>query len=106
MEKRGKQEYLRAILKRYRLADKKERRSILDEFCKVCDYNRKYAIRLLSRGETFTEHRPERHAGRHKRYDDPAILEALKYIWEKLNLPCSKRLKVALPLWLPVLRAP
>jgi hypothetical protein len=32
MEKRGKNEYLQAILKRYRLADKKEKRAILDEF--------------------------------------------------------------------------
>ena len=101
MGKRGKKEYLRAILKRYTLADKKEKRSILDEFCKVCEYNRKYAIRLLGRGDEQVEDRAKRPAGRRKRYDDPALLEALKYIWEKLNLPCSKRLKTALPLWLP-----
>ena len=101
MGKRGKQEYLWAILKRYRLAEKKEKRSILDEFCKVCEYNRKYAIRLLGRGDVQVEDRAKRPAGRRKRYDDPAILEALKYIWEKLNLPCSKRLKAALSLWLP-----
>jgi len=101
MGKRGKQEYLRAILKRYRLAEKKEKRAILDEFCKVCEYNRKYAIRLLSQGDILAEPRPKRPAGRHKRYDDPAILEALRYIWEKLNLPCSRRLKASLPLWLP-----
>ena len=101
MGKRGKQEYLRAILKRYRLADKKEKRSILDEFCKVCDYNRKYAIRLLNRGEIQAGHRNNKPSGRHKKYDDPDLLEALKYVWGKLNLPCSKRLKVALPLWLP-----
>ena len=94
MRKRGKQEYPQAILKRYRLADKKEKRAILDEFCKVCEYNRKYAIRLLSRGDVHAEDRTIRPAGRHKKYDDPAILEAVRYIWEKLNLPCSKRLKV------------
>ena len=64
MGKRGKKDYLRAILKRYRLADKKEKRSILDEFCKVCEYNRKYAIRLLSRGEIEVEHWTNRPAGR------------------------------------------
>ncbi len=101
MGKRSKQEYLGAILKRYQLGDKKEKQAILDEFCRVCEYNRKYAIRLLSRGDIKVEHRTNRPAGRHRKYDDPAILDTLKYIWEKLNLPCSKRFKAGLPLWLP-----
>ncbi len=101
MGKQGKQEYLQAILKRYRLADKKEKQAILDEFCEVCEYNRKYAIRLLSRGDVPVQCPQNRSAGRPRRYDDPVILEALKRIWSMLNLPCSKRLKAALPLWLP-----
>ena len=101
MGKQGKQEYLRAILKRYRLADKKEKQSILDEFCKVCEYNRKYAIRLLSRGDVQVQYSHKKSGGRPKSYDDPIILEVLKRIWTMLNLPCSKRPKGALPLWLP-----
>ena len=34
-------------------------------------------------------------------YDDPLILEVLRDIWVVTNLPCSKRLKIILPLWLP-----
>ena len=34
-------------------------------------------------------------------YDDPVILEVLRDIWVVTNLPCSKRLKVILPVWLP-----
>lgn len=97
----SKQEYLQAILKRYRVAGKKEKQTILDEFCGVCEYNRKYAIRLLSRRDTTVQHPPKRLAGRPKKYDDPIILEVLKRIWTMLNLPCSKRLKAALSLWLP-----
>ncbi len=34
-------------------------------------------------------------------YQNEAICKFLKEIWLKANLPCSKRLKVILPLWLP-----
>jgi len=83
------------------LAGKKEKRAILDEFCKVCDYNRKYAIRLLGRLDTVMVHSGKRQAGRPRKYYDPVVIEVLKRIWTMLNLPCSKRLKAALPSWLP-----
>lgn len=34
-------------------------------------------------------------------YSKEAILKPLKRIWLSANLPCSKRLKAVLPLWLP-----
>jgi hypothetical protein len=48
MGKNERQAYLRAIRSRYRRARKKVKVTILDEFCSVCRYNRKYAIRLLN----------------------------------------------------------
>ncbi len=42
----SKYEYFRAIYDRYQSARKKEKKIILDEFFKNCNYNRKYAIRL------------------------------------------------------------
>ena len=47
MGKNERQAYLKAIRARYRRARKKIKVTILDEFCAVCGYNRKYAIRLL-----------------------------------------------------------
>ena len=41
-------DYLKAIYVRYQKVSKPLRARILDEFCQVCDYNRKYAIRLLN----------------------------------------------------------
>jgi len=41
-------DYLKAIYLRYKKVSKPLRARILDEFCQVCDYNRKYAIRLLN----------------------------------------------------------
>jgi hypothetical protein len=48
MSRKSKWDYLKAIYFRYRKASKSLRARILDEFCQVCGYHRKYAIRLLS----------------------------------------------------------
>jgi hypothetical protein len=48
MSQKSKWDYLKAIYFRYQKASKPLRARILDEFCQVCGYNRKYAIRLLS----------------------------------------------------------
>jgi hypothetical protein len=47
MSNSSKKEYLEEIKKRYFLATKQERSTILDEVCTVCSFNRKYAIRLI-----------------------------------------------------------
>ena len=39
--------------------------------------------------------------GRRPKYDQPQLLEALRRIWLASDQLCGKRLKVALPLWLP-----
>ena len=41
-------DYLKAIYPRYRKASKALKSRILDELCRVCGYNRKYAIRTLA----------------------------------------------------------
>jgi len=47
MSPRSKKEYVEAIFLRYKHASRKEKTTILNEFCTVCGYHRKYAIRLL-----------------------------------------------------------
>ncbi|MFQ5917678.1 MAG: transposase, partial [Candidatus Binatia bacterium] len=101
MGTQSKREYLDAIRNRYLGAGKKEKKVILDEFCSICGYNRKYAIRLLNRPVEVVKVMPKRRPGRPKKYHHPTILVVLKRLWTLLNLPCSKRLKAAIPLWLP-----
>ena len=48
MSPRSKKKYLQAIYRRYKNSCHIEKSSILDEFCLVCGYNRRYAIRLLN----------------------------------------------------------
>jgi len=98
MGKSERQAYLKAIRARYRRATKKAKVTILDEFCAVCGYHRKYAIRLLNlHGKPKTKRR----AGRKPVYASPEFHTALKRIWFASDQMCSKKLKAALPLWLP-----
>jgi hypothetical protein len=100
MSPRSKKEYVEAIFVRYKKASSKERSVILDEFCATCGYHRKHAIRLLRKFKRFAKPQLKKR-GRSPRYHRTLILKPLKHIWIAANLPCSKRLKVILPLWLP-----
>ena len=98
MGKTERQAYLDAIRSRYRKAGRKGKAVILDEFCSVCGYNRKYAIRLLGKKQPSPT---KRKRGRKSIYDSPELLMALKRIWFASDQMCSKKLKAAIPLWLP-----
>ena len=93
---KSKKEYLLAIWGRYQRVGRRFKSKILDEFCSVCGYARKYAIGLLSRKPGCKSKRrgPRRHY-------DAQVREPLKVIWLQSEQMCSKRLKAALPLWLP-----
>jgi hypothetical protein len=97
----GRHEYLRAIHRRYRQAEGEAKGLILDEFCRVCDYHRKYAIRLLAR--PCPPARPRARRSRRPAYG-PQVIQALVLVWEAAGYPWSVRLKALLPLWLPWLR--
>jgi hypothetical protein len=100
MSPRSKKEYIEAIFLRYKKATPKEKTLILDEFCATCEYHRKHAIRLLRGFKRFQKPKPKKR-GRPPFYRPEVILKPLKQIWLTANLPCSKRLKAILPLWLP-----
>lgn len=72
-----KRVYLEAIRRRYRLASRAKKSIILDEFCAVCVYNRKYAIRILSK----RRHKKRAKPGRKPWYDPKTLIEPLKAIW-------------------------
>ena len=96
----ARMECLESIYKRYKRASRKEKSLILDEFCATCNYHRKHAIRLLRAFKHLTKPKPKKR-GRPSKYNTSSIIEPLKRIWLAANLPCSKRLKAIIPLWLP-----
>lgn len=99
MARRSKREYLRSIYKRYRHAPRAEKGMILEEFCKVCGYNRKYAIWLLNRPVPEVVVR-KRTLSRSPTYSQ-AMVRILAKVWQSSGYLCSQRLKAALVHWLP-----
>jgi hypothetical protein len=102
MSHQSKREYFERIYWRYRQACRREKALILNEFCRVCGYNRKYAIRKLH-GPPPEEikARPRKPRGYTYAKQVISILEA---IWAVAGYPWSVRLKALLPLWMPWIR--
>ena len=99
MSGKSRWDYLKAIYFRYKKVSKPLRARILDEFCQVCRYNRKYAIRLLN-GAAPQKPKATLPKGRRPTYG-AKVISSLTAIWEAAGYPCSVRLKALLPLWLP-----
>jgi hypothetical protein len=102
MSKKSRREYLNEISIRYNKAGKEEKIKILDEFCAVCSYHRKYAIKLLNQSPLPEINKHLRRPGRKKKYHTAGVISFLKTLWKKSNLICSDRLKASIPIWLPV----
>lgn len=101
MSPRSTKEYLRVAQRRHKNASSRaEKTTIIDEVCHNPGYHRKHAIRVLRIFKYYTKPKPKK-KGRKSRYSKPAIIKPLKQIWLSSNLPCSKRLKAIIPLWLP-----
>ena len=100
MSRLAKKQYLIAIMDRYQSAGRLEKARILSEFCSVCGYNRKYAIRLLNQPIRVSRERPGR-----KAVYGLEVKNLLTEFWHALGRICSKRIQAALPEWLPAFEA-
>lgn len=92
--------YLDNIIRRYHAATRKEKSMILNELCTASGYHKKHAIRLLNQKKQPNKADKKRR-GRPPQYKCSVYLEPLKKIWLCTEQLCGKRLKMALPLWLP-----
>jgi hypothetical protein len=100
MSPQAQREYTEIMHLRYKKATTRAQKGkILDEYCATCQCHRKHGIRKLRGFKRFTKPKPKKR-GRRAVYHKPDIATPLKTIWLAANLPCSKRLKVILPLWL------
>ena len=89
---------MEAYRKRYHAAEREERSSLLDEFCEISGYHRKYAIGLLNRPDGEEADRPRRRRG--VTYSSVAV-GVVEAVWKTAGYPWSARLKALLPLWMP-----
>jgi len=91
------EELVKAWGLRYRMASRKEKTRILDEFVAVTGYHRKSAIRALTRKAKATDRR-----GRPRIYTNE-VKAALIELWELSGKLCSKRLAPFLAEFIEVL---
>jgi len=96
---------LAAVLRqRYQVANRAQRKEILDEFLAVSGYHRKSAIRLFAlRIASEPRTRSGKKRGRPRLYQ-PAVVAALQLLWEAADCICSRRLQPFLPKLLTALR--
>lgn len=99
MSHSAKKQYLFAIIERYQKGGRDTKKVILDEFCAICGYSRKYAIRLLNKPLELPKKRP----GAKRRYGNE-VREHLLVLWRAMGRVCSKRVIKALPEWLDYYR--
>lgn len=101
MQRASRYDLARALAPRYQQAGKAEKGRVLDEFCMVTGYSRKYALGLLRYPPSET--RPPARRGRQPRYG-PAEVALLRRCWEVTDGICGKRLAPFLPELLARLR--
>jgi len=75
---------------------KRARGRVLDEFCAVSGWERKYAMKVL-RGQRRSGRGPGR-GGAPRRYEE-RVVEVLTHCWRQMEQPCGKRMAGMLPLW-------
>lgn len=96
-----RREYLVRMRVRYqRRADSASRKSILDEFCELSGYERKYALKLLGGNRPGPARGPATRGRRGAVYGEPEhrVIEA---VWRLTDQPCGKRLQPILADFLP-----
>ena len=92
--------YLEKIRAKYKKTNKREKEAILDEFCEHSGYHKKHAMRVLNKKITQRT-RVLGQRVRQTKYPIEEYLDPLKRIWLASNQVCGKRLKEAMPMWLP-----
>lgn len=89
MDMHSRNEYLKELQQRYfQTRSKKEKSSILDEYCRNTRQNRKYVIRKI---RSFRFSAPRRRKKRKQIYDG-YVRAALAKVWEIFDYPCGQRL--------------
>jgi len=101
MSYEAKKEYIKAIYQRYQKSTKKQKGLILNEACQICQMSRKHLIRILNGQARLRTKR----AGRKKIYGQQVTLH-IHRLWLAMGMICSKKMKIAIPLWLPYDKEP
>lgn len=93
---------LESFRRRYRRSNRAGKGKLLTELCDLYGYNRKYLLQFFNHltGKQYSRPGPKI---KYKPTDE--LLAPLKRIWLATDQLCSKRLKAAIPAWLPFYEA-
>jgi len=97
MSRELKKDWLPKLQARYARRNREGKTGMLNELCDDYQYERKYAIKLLSGGLAPAARRV--HPGPERRYG--VIQPVVQYIWLQAEQPCGKRMVPILRQWLP-----
>ena len=97
MKINDKKEVVEIMAYRYHQGKKVDKIRILNELCDIYGYNRKYLIQVLNfkTGKKYIRKGPK------FKYLKKGLLPPLTSIWLATGQMCSKKLKAAMPEWLP-----
>lgn len=93
MAKQSRQELISRLRPQYKTATKQEKQNIIDDVVAICQFDRKYAIKLLN--QPILSSCPKRRL-RKRKYDEN-VKQALSILWYAANQICSKRLVPFIP---------
>jgi len=96
MSQELRSEYLNAIRERYKNSSRGKKSVILDEFCAVCGYSRKYAIAVLAGKADPCVKKPR---GRKVVYSAGVIFHVVR-LWKEMGFPGSTKFRAALREWI------
>lgn len=85
----SRRQYLQTLMERYLKVRKRQKGSILDEFCRNTGQNRKYVIRKIGRLASIEPRPPKR---RTPHYGQETA-RALEKLWKMFDFPCGQRLR-------------
>lgn len=94
-------EHIKRLRDRYQDSSKQVKNAILNEFCLTWGIERKYAIKLLN----GVKNPKGQKAGRKSLYDG-RLVRHVYVLWDSMERICPKRMKAALPIWIPFYRDP
>lgn len=95
MSDEARKQYIQMLWKRYQECSKSEKALIIDELVRNLLVHRKSAIRMMNKSDA-----PKKKPGAKPSYDKVTI-EHLRKIWILMDYICGKRMKAAIPEWLP-----
>ena len=101
MKTRARDEHIRRLRDRYKNSSKQTKKLILNDICLTWEINRKHAIKLLNgkKGQGGLKR------GRRANYDE-RLVQHVFVLWNSMERICAKRMKAALPFWIPFYRDP